>query len=87
VVPKVLSGMVLGFVDSVPSTGSADYFTSTIQQKSACAESVKGATHWSADVVQSTLVLVLFIVVPKVLSGMVLSFVTLFLILLALTIL
>jgi hypothetical protein len=45
------------------------------------------APHWSANVVQSTLVLVFFIVVLKVLSGMVLSFVTQLLLLLVLTIL
>jgi hypothetical protein len=42
VVPKVLSSMVLSFVTQFPLLGALDYFTSTIQQKSSCAESVKG---------------------------------------------
>jgi hypothetical protein len=45
------------------------------------------APHWSAVVVQSTLVLLFFIVVPKVPRGVLLSFVTQFLLVLALTIL
>jgi hypothetical protein len=35
------------------------------ERKSACAESAKWSPHWSADVVQFTLVLVFFIVVPS----------------------
>jgi hypothetical protein len=47
-------------------------------------EAYMGGPHWSADVVQSSLVLVFFIVVPKVPNGMLLSFVTQFLLLPAL---
>jgi hypothetical protein len=57
------------------------------QWGAACANGELMAPHWSANVVQSTLVLVFFIVVLKVLSGMVLSFVTQLLLLLVLTIL
>jgi hypothetical protein len=49
-----------------------------------CAESAKRSPHWSADVIQFTLVLEFFIVVPRVPNGMVLSFVTQFLVLRAL---
>jgi hypothetical protein len=45
---------------------------------------LKRSPHWSADVVQFTLVLVFFIVLPRVPNGMILSFVTQFLVLRAL---
>jgi hypothetical protein len=78
VVLRVPNDIELNFLTQFLVVPALDYTVS------ACAESTKCGPHWSADVIQSNLVLVFFIVVPRVPNGMVLSFLTQFLVLPAL---